>query len=713
MKKRTGKAPRSGPKRARTPELFFNRELSWLAFNERVLDEAADRSTPLLERVKFAAITASNLDEFFMVRVARLENAVREGDADPDPSGMTPAQQLATVSARVHASMTRLYAVVADDLVPALAAHGIRIAGLRDLDIAQQAAVAAYFRDEVLPALTPLAIDVSRPFPLLSSLSLNLALRLSPVEPEDPPRLAVVQLPSRLPRLVRVAGGGGVTFVPLEDVIRGGFDALFPGQTVLESAAFRMSRDAELELDDEGGQSYLEALEEELRRRRKSDVVRLEVEDRASDGLVRLLVEQAGLEGHDLYRVPRLLDLRALWALADLTGFDGLCEPSLKPVQALAALEQASLFAVLDGRDLLLHHPYDAFDPLVALVEQAADDPEVLAIKQTLYRPGPDSPIIAALVRAADQGKQVTVVVELMARFDEERNIRWARALEEAGAHVIYGIRGLKVHAKCCLVVRRTPQGIRRYVHIGTGNYNHRTARLYTDFGLLTSSPDVGVDASAFFNALTGYSDPPRMRKLVMSPTQMRDRVLKLIERETRRAMDGQPALIRAKMNALVDERVIEALYRASGAGVRIRLNVRGICVLRPGVKGLSENIDVVSIVGRFLEHARLYHFHNAGEDEVYLSSADWMPRNLDRRIELMAPIEAPDCRRRALDALDVLFKDNVKGRWLAADGTWKVPARPAADAPCVAQLVLYDQARRAWDKRESASPDIFVPLTT
>ena len=713
MKRRTSTSSRSAPKRARTPELFFSRELSWLAFNERVLEEAADRSTPLLERVKFAAIAASNLDEYFMVRVARLKNAVREGDADPDPSGRTPAQQLAEVLLRVHALVTRLYAVVADDLLPGLAGHRIRIAGLRDLDSAQQAAVAAYFRDEVLPALTPLAIDVSRPFPLLSSLSLNLALRLEPSEPGDPPRLAVVQLPSRLPRLVRVAGGEGAMFVPLEDVIRGGFDALFPGQTVLESAAFRMSRDAELELDDEGGQSYLEALEEELRRRRKSDVVRLEVEARASDGLVQLLVEQAGLEGHDLYRLSGLLVLRALWALADLPGFDPLHESSLKPVPALTSAEQSAIFDTLDARDLLLHHPYDAFDPVVALVEQAADDSDVLAIKQTLYRPGTDSPIIAALIRAAEQGKQVTVVVELMARFDEERNIRWARALEEAGAHVIYGIRGLKVHAKCCLVVRRTSQGIRRYVHIGTGNYNHRTARLYTDVGLLTSSPDVGVDASAFFNALTGYSDPPRMRKLVMSPFQMRDRVLKLIERETRRAMDGQPAFIRAKMNALVDERVIEALYRASRAGVRVRLNVRGICVLRPGVKGLSENIDVVSVVGRFLEHARLYHFHNGGEDDVYLSSADWMPRNLDRRIELMAPIEAPDCRKRALEALDALFTDNVKGRRLSADGTWKVPAKPAVDAPFVAQLALYEHARRSWEKRESASPDTFVPLTT
>ncbi|MCX6551288.1 MAG: polyphosphate kinase 1 [Acidobacteria bacterium] len=712
MTRRPGGGAKPHTKRARTPELFFNRELSWLAFNERVLDEAADKAAAPLERIKFAAITASNLDEFVMVRVARLRNAVREHDTEPDAAGLTPAQQLALVADRVHQLVTRLYAVVNGDLLPSLATRGIRIVGVHELDTVQREAVDAYFRDEVLPALTPLAIDVSRPFPLLSSLSLNLAVRLSPGESDDEPRFAVVQVPSRLPRLVKVAGGDGVTFVPLEDIIREGFKALFPGQAVLESAAFRLTRDAELELDDEGGQSYVEALEEELRRRRKGEVVRLEIEDGASEALVALLVDRADLDGHELYRVPGLLDLRALWTVADVSGFDELHEPGLKPVPALGDSELAHLFDVLDQRDLMLHHPYDGFEPVVELVEQAADDPDVLAIKQTLYRPGTDSPIIAALIRAADQGKQVTVVVELMARFDEERNIRWARALEEAGAHVIYGIRGLKVHAKCCLVVRRTMQGIRRYVHIGTGNYNHRTARLYTDVGMMTSSPDFGVDASAFFNALTGFSDPPRMRKLVMSPAQLRDRVVKLIDRETRRAQDGQPGLIRAKMNALVDERVIDALYRASKAGVRVRLNVRGICVLRPGVKGLSEHIDVVSIVGRFLEHARVFHFHNGGEDEVYISSADWMPRNLDRRIELMAPVEATESRRRLLDAMDVWFRDNTKARRLAADGTWKIPARPASEPPVVAQLVLHEQTRRAWEKREAAAPESFEPLT-
>jgi polyphosphate kinase len=485
----------------------------------------------------------------------------------------------------------------------------------------------------------------------------------------------------------------------------------FPGQQVLESAAIRLARDAELELDDEGGGSYVEALEEELRQRRRSDVVRLEVEAGVSLELLAEVADQVDVRTPDIYRVAGPLDLRALMTLVELQGFERLRDTPQKSVPHVDDHDQRRLFDTLDSRDLLLHHPYDAFDTVVALVDQAADDPDVLAIKMTLYRPGTDSPIIRALERAADQGKQVTVVVELMARFDEERNIRWARALEESGAHVIYGIRGLKVHAKICLVVRRTAQGIRRYVHLGTGNYNHRTARLYVDMGLMTSSPSIGVDASAFFNALTGFSDPPRMQHLVMAPTQLRERVLKLIERETRRAQEGQPAFIRAKMNALVDERVIEALYRASGAGVTVQLNVRGICTLRPGVPRLSERISVVSIVGRFLEHTRVFHFHNGGEDEVYLSSADWMPRNLDRRIELAFPIDAPDCRKKVLDTLDQLFKDSVKGRRLDPDGLWKVPARPASEAPFSAQQAFYDQARRAFDRRESASPDAFEPI--
>jgi len=700
----------SGRGRHRDAALFINRELSWLAFNERVLEEAADPDTPLLERVKFAAIAASNLDEFFMVRVAALEHEVAEGRQDPDLSGLTPAEQLDAIAEAAHAFVARLYDLVGGTLLPALASHGLHLSAVAALDDARRAGVARYFRDEVEPALTPLAIDTSRPFPLLSSLSLNLAVRLEPAAAGGPERLAIVQVPARLPRLVRVAGGPGQVFVCLEDIIRAHLDQLFPGQGILEAAVFRLARDSEMELDDEGGRSYLEVVEEELRRRRRNDVVRLEVEARASDGLVRTLVEQLDVADRNVYRVPGPVDLRALMTLAELAGFDALRDPPLRPVQVLDAGERADIFAVLDGRDVLLHHPYDAFDPVVEFVVRAADDPDVLAIKQTLYRTSGGSPIIAALRRAADQGKQVTVLVELLARFDEERNLQWVRTLEEAGAHVIYGIQGYKTHAKICLVVRRTPRGIRRYVHLGTGNYNERTARIYTDFGLMTASPAIAEDASAFFSALTGYSDPPRMKKLVMAPTELRQRLLKLIDRERRRAEAGQPSGIRAKLNALIDREIIEALYAASRAGVRILLNVRGICALRPGVKGVSETIEVVSIVDRFLEHARACAFRNGGEEEVYLSSADWMTRNLDRRIELMWPVEDPACRAKVLDALAAMFRDNVKARRLGPDGVYRRVRPGRGEAPFRAQLHLQHEARR----RARQAPDIpataFVP---
>ncbi len=626
-------SPRPAPRaRKKEPELFLNRELSWLEFNGRVLEEAEDAQNPVLERLKFATIVASNLDEFFMVRVARLKNAVEEGDSGADPAGLSPPQQLQQIATRAHDMVARLYATLGTAILPALAERGISILALDALEPVARSAVGRYFQDEVLPALTPLAIDSSRPFPMLASLSLNVAVHLAPAEGEERPRLAVVQVPARLPRLVRPAGGDGTSYVLLEDIVRGELPRLFPGQTVVESAAFRVSRDVELDLDDEGGRDFLEAVEEELKNRRKSRVVRLEIEGRAGDALRATLAERVGVVGEDVYQVPGPLDVRGLWPLVDLPALEDLRDAPLKPLPPLDPREQEDLFALLDGRDVLLHHPYDAFDPVIAFVSQAADDPDVLAIKQTLYRTSGESPVVQALRRAAERGKQVTVLVELMARFDESSNIRWARSLEESGAHVIYGIRGYKTHSKICLVVRRGRQGIRRYVHLGTGNYNDKTARLYTDFGLMTSDAAIGEDASAFFNALTGYSDPPRMKKLVMAPTMLRERTLRLIEREQRRAEAGQAAEIRAKMNALVDEDLIRALYEASKAGVRIRLNVRGICCLRPGVKGLSETIEVVSIVDRFLEHARIFHFRNGGDEELYLGSADWMPRTAGRR---------------------------------------------------------------------------------
>ena len=516
--------------------------------------------------------------------------------------------------------------------------------------------------------------------------------------------------PGGLTRLVSVPEANGNAFTLLEDLIRAHLAQLFPGQTILESAVIRLARDAELELDDEGGHTHLEVVEREVRRRRRSDVIRLEMESTVSPDLQALLRERLELETSDIYLVRGVLDLRGLAPLCDIAGMDRLRYPPLQPAAVLGETEQIDLFTVLEQRDVLLHHPYQSYDPVVALIEQAADDPEVLAIKQTLYRTSIGSPIIEGLQRAAEAGKQVTVLVELTARFDEERNIRWARALEEAGAHVIYGVRGYKTHAKVCLIVRRTPRGLRRYVHLGTGNYNERTARIYTDFGLMTSSQAIAEDATAFFSTLTGYSDPPRLKKLTMAPTGLRRRFLKLIDRERRRAEAGQPAEIIAKMNSLIDKDMIEAMYAASQAGVKIRLNVRGICALRPGLPTISANIEVVSIVDRFLEHSRIYYVLNGGDEQVYLSSADLMTRNLDRRVELMFPVEAEAHKAVVLHALRSMFRDNVKARQLGADGVYRRVTPAAGEAPFRVQQVLLEEAqRRAAQARERAGV-VFEP---
>ena len=674
--------------------LLINRELSWLAFNERVLEEAADAGIPLLERVKFAAIASSNLDEFVMVRVAGLQQAVHEGDTSPDPSGMTPLEQLKAVRERAQLLVSTLYRLVNNELIPALANRQVRLLNYRDLDEGQRVALSAFFREAVLPVLTPLAIDVSRPFPLLSSLSLNIAVLLRAATGESEPRLGIVQVPPGLARLVRLAGTAGVAFVLLEQIIQAHLAQLFPGQDILQTAVIRLARDAELEFDDEGGRTQLELVERELRRRRRRDVVRLEVEASASPELVQLLVGQLDLTSDDVFAIDGPIDLRVLMGLVELPGFDELRDPAFQPVNFLSGA-QSDLFAVLDERDVLLHHPYDSYDPVIAFLAQAADDPDVLAIKQTLYRTSVGSQLIASLQRAAERNKQVTVIVELTARFDEERNIHWARALEEAGAHVIYGVRGYKVHAKICLVVKRTARGLRRYVHLGTGNYNERTARGYTDFGLMTTSPAIAEDASAFFSSLTGYSDPPRLKKLVMAPTGLRQRFLKLIDRERRRAVASQPAEIIAKMNSLIDPEIIARLYEASQAGVRIRLNVRGVCALRPGVPGVSDNIAVVSVIDRFLEHSRIYYFLNGGDEDLYLASADWMSRNLDRRVELMFPIDDPEHKARVLTALRMMFSDTEKSHWLGADGVYRRRPPSPGEPQCRVQQALHDEGRR------------------
>ena len=682
---------------------FLNRELSWLAFNERVFAQAADRSTPLLERAKFAAIAASNLDEFFMVRVAGLKQAEADGEASPDAAGLTPSLQLTAIAQRAHELVTGLYRVTCEDLVPSLGAAGIRLLAWNELDETGRTWLTAFFAAQVLPVLTPLAVDRTRAFPLVTSLSLNIAVVLEPADGADEPRLAIVQVPSGLPRLVRLSAGDRVIFVPLEEVIRAHLRHLFPGQAVREAVTMRVTRDADIEWDNEGGRTFLERVELEIHRRRRSDVVRLELDANASEGLIAGLCQQLDLAPDDVYVVPGPIDLRALTTIVELQGFEALRDPPLVTVPVLAA-EQSDLFAVLDSRDVLLHHPYDAFEPVVTLVARAADDPDVLAIKQTLYRTSAGSPFLDSLRRAAERGKQVTVLVEVTARFDEERNIRGVRELEEAGAHVLYGVRGYKVHAKICLVVRRGPDGLRRYVHLGTGNYNERTARLYTDFGLMTTAEAVAEDAAAFFNALTGYSDPPTLKKLVMAPTALRRKLLALINRERRRAESGQPAEIVAKMNSLLDPEIIEALYAASRSGVRIRLNVRGSCALRPGIPGTSATIEVVSIVDRFLEHSRVFYFFNAGDEEVYLASADWMARNLDRRVELMFPVDEPGHKARVVGVLRAMFRDNVKSWWLGPDGVYR-PAAPAAGEPPfrVQEHLQEDATRRLSLARDSA----------
>ncbi len=683
----------SDPRPAGEADLYINRELSWLDFNSRVLEEARDPATPLLERARFAAIVQSNLDEFFMVRVARLKRELGTGREVTDPSGMTPAKLLTEISLRAHAMVEDLYGLLLGDLLPALAKEGIRIIPVADIEAPQALELRRQFERDLVAALTPLGIDSARPFPVLASLSLNVAVLLDPPPGEEGPWLAVVQVPSGLPRILRVVGPGSGAWVWLEDVIRANLASLFPGQTLLESAVFRVTRDSELEIDEDGDRDLRGQVEEELRKRRRSKFVRLEIDAAAPEKLSGLLAQRLSVDEEHTYRIPGPLSLRPLLQLAELPALEHLRWEPRAPLPPAGLEAGEDLFAFLEERDILLHHPYESFDPVVRLISAAAEDSDVLAIKQTLYRTSGDSPAILALMRAAERGKQVTVVVELRARFDEQSNLQWTRGLEEAGAHVLFGVRRYKTHAKICLVVRRTQEGIRRYVHLGTGNYNDRTAKVYSDFGLMTSDRVIGEDASMFFNAVTGYSDPPRMRKLVMAPTQLRERFIGLIRREQTRAAEGQAAEITAKVNSLVDRGIIAALYEAARAGVRIRLNVRGICCLSPGVKGLGDRISVVSIVDRYLEHSRVFSFRNGGDEEIYLSSADWMPRNLDRRVELLFPVEDSTCRARVMAALDAYFQDNVKSRWLQKDGTWKRRKLRRGDPPFQAQQRLYEAA--------------------
>jgi polyphosphate kinase len=659
------------------PALFFNRELSWLAFNRRVLEEAQDPTQPLLERLKFLAIFGSNLDEFMMIRYAGLKDQVAAAVSERSPDGMTPKEQLAAVAATLRPLVLEHRKTLREDVLPALAKRGVRIRDLKKLSEREREAVDGFWQEELFPVLTPLAIDAGHPFPRLPNLSFSLLLELQDAgaeasTPAEGVHAAVVQVPSVLPRFLRLPGGKH-DFVMLEDVLRERIAELFPGHAVRSVYAFRITRDADIAIAEDEADDLLRVVADEVRRRRWGDAVRLEVLDGMPEAWVERLRTTLRLHPQDVYRIPNHLNVADFMELAQLPIPELRDEP-FNPRLPRELRRHATVFDAVREGDVLLHHPFHAFDAVQRLLDEAADDPQVLAIKQTLYRAGRRSPVVAALAHAAGNGKLVTALVELKARFDEENNIGWARELERAGVHVVYGVAGLKTHAKALLVVRREQddQGrsaIRRYVHLGTGNYNPGTAVGYTDFGLMTCDAAMGADVSELFNVLTGFSKQRSWRKLWVAPQTLRASLLAAIARETEHVRAGLPARIVAKMNALVDPEVIAALYAASQAGVEIDLVVRGVCCLRPGVAGVSERIRVRSIVGRFLEHARLVYFEDAGAGRLYLGSADWMQRNLNGRVETVFPVEDARIKRELLGVLDLALRDNVKARVLQSDG--------------------------------------------
>lgn len=680
---------------------YFNRELSWLAFNRRVLSEALNPAVPLLERCKFLAIVTSNLDEFFMVRVAGLKEQLAAGITSPDPSGLGPAEQLREISGICHDMIEQQYRCLNEEILPALAREGIEIIPAERLTPEQRRHATRYFQEVLFPILTPMAIDPGHPFPTLVNNALYVAVRMdsSQTQAIRGANLAVMQIPAVVPRFVEFRDGERVQLLPLEGLIEMHLSSLFAGHKVTGVHPFRLTRDSDLDLDEEASEDLLTSIEEQLRLLRRGSAVRLNVTADMDAELLAQLRSDLRLEEEDIYSVPGLMELKRLWQLHGLKGFDRLRDPAWPPVRTPALRGRRGIFAAVRQADIFLHHPYYSFDPVVEFMQEAADDPNVLAIKQTLYRTSGESPVVRALERAARNGKHVTVLVELKARFDEERNIQWARQLEQAGADVIYGLVGLKTHCKALLVVRREASGVRRYVHLATGNYNDATARVYTDIGILSARPELAEDVSALFNVITGYSVPPRWNLVEIAPTGLRRFFLHLIRREQELHSSATPGRIRAKVNSLVDTDVIDALYAASQAGVEIELLVRGICCLRPGVPGLSGNIRVRSVVDRFLEHSRIFHFHAGGREEVYIGSADWMPRNLDRRIELVLPVLDPAAREEVLAVLNAGLADTVKSWELHPDGRYEryTDGQPAFHS----QERLYQRAVRAAEEAQ------------
>lgn len=673
------------------PEYFYNRELSWLKFNLRVLKEAMVKDTPLLERLKFIAISASNLDEFFMVRVAGLWSNFDSGVEKRDASGMSVHEQLVAISQAAHEQVRTqtksLIALMAE--MDAVKLHFRRVKNLSELG---KDWLEEYYREVVFPVLTPMAVDASRPFPFLANKTLNLAVELIKADGEH--SMGLIQVPSVLDRIVEVEPEGKRTFVFLEDIIASHCHDLFKGCHILDMVSFRVTRDSDLDLEEDDSVDLMKEVEESLRKRKRGAAVRLEIFKTNNNRIKKFLEENLDVTEMEVYEINGPLDPTCFFKFIGMKGmWPWLYEPFV-PQRPLELPDDSDLFAAIRANDILLHHPYESFDPVVKLVSDAADDPQVLAIKQTLYRVSGNSPIVAALARAAENGKQVTVLVELKARFDEENNILWARRLEKAGCHVIYGLVGLKTHAKIILIVRKEDNGIKRYLHLGTGNYNDSTAKLYTDLGLMTANDEFGSDASAFFNLLSGYSEPPVWNKLVMAPLGLREKIYALIDNEIAMVRAGREGHIIAKMNSLIDQPVIQKLYEASAAGVHIDLIVRGICGLRTGIEGISDNITVRSIVGRQLEHSRIFWFANGGEEQLYLSSADWMPRNLNDRVELFFPVETEEHIRRIKALLDLYLRDNVGAHMMQSNGTYRRVRNKLE--PVSAQSTLYEMAQLA-----------------
>lgn len=673
------------------PEYFYNRELSWLKFNLRVLKEAMVKETPLLERLKFIAISASNLDEFFMVRVASLWSNFDSGVEKRDASGMSVHEQLVAISQAAHEQVrTQTKSLIA--LMAEMDAVKLHFRRVKDLSELGKDWLEEYYREVVFPVLTPMAVDASRPFPFLANKTLNLAVELIKADGEH--SMGLIQVPSVLDRIVEVEPEGKRTFVFLEDIIASHCHDLFKGCHILDMVSFRVTRDSDLDLEEDDSVDLMKEVEESLRKRKRGAAVRLEIFKTNNNRIKKFLEENLDVTEMEVYEINGPLDSTCFFKFIGMKGmWPWLYEPFV-PQRPLELPDDSDLFAAIRENDILLHHPYESFDPVVKLVSDAADDPQVLAIKQTLYRVSGNSPIVAALARAAENGKQVTVLVELKARFDEENNILWARRLEKAGCHVIYGLVGLKTHAKIILIVRKEDNGIKRYLHLGTGNYNDSTAKLYTDLGLMTANDEFGSDASAFFNLLSGYSEPPVWNKLVMAPLGLREKIYALIDNEIAMVRSGREGHIIAKMNSLIDQPVIQKLYEASAAGVHIDLIVRGICGLRTGIEGISDNITVRSIVGRQLEHSRIFWFANGGEEQLYLSSADWMPRNLNDRVELFFPVETEEHIHRIKALLDLYLRDNVGAHMMQSNGSYRRVRNKLE--PVSAQSTLYEMAQLA-----------------